>query len=132
MLHRSSLVLRNNNLDFITYLNTNLLPSQAVILDLLHTLEDRRTLIRSQSWLLHNLSLRILYPEDRGGCELPQHTGHREVMVRLVKLGRTAAWMVGADLPKVRMNLYPAEGPEEDVQLGCQMMNGRDNEKITM
>ena len=132
MLHRSFPVSRNNNLDSITYLNINLHLSQAAILDLLHTLEDLRTSIRSRWWDPHKLSLRTLCLEGRGGCELPQLIGHRGVMDHPAMSGRTVGWTVGVDRLKVQMNLCPVEGPEEDGRLGCQMMSGRDNEKIIM
>lgn len=41
-LHRFFLVSPNNNLDFITYLNTSSHLSQVATLDPLHTLEDPR------------------------------------------------------------------------------------------
>jgi hypothetical protein len=91
MLHRSSLVLPSSNLDFITYINTNLVLSQVAILGHLLILEGHRTLIRSPSWDPLKPSLKILYPEDRGGCELLQLIEHQEVTDHLVKLGRTLA-----------------------------------------
>jgi hypothetical protein len=131
-LHRFFLVLRNNNLDSIIYLNTNLHLSLVAILDPRHTLEDHRILIRSMWWALLNPSLRILCLEDRGGCEHLQLTGRRGVVDRLAKLGRTLALMVEADRLKAQMNPCLMEGPEEGVRLGCRMMSGRDSGKITM
>ena len=83
MPYRSFLVWPNNN-PGSTYLNTNLVPSQVAILGRPHTPEDRRILIKSQVCLHLKASLRILYREDRGGCELPQLTGHREATDHLV------------------------------------------------
>lgn len=91
LLHRSSPVLPNSNQGSITYLNTNSVLSRVAIQDLLRTREGHRILISSPSWHLPNPSVRTLYPEDRGGYEHLQPTGHLEAMNPLVKMGRTVA-----------------------------------------
>lgn len=76
-LHKSSLVLPNNNPDSITYLNTSLPLSQAAILGRLRTLEAHLILTNSPLWLL-SPSLRTPGLEGKGGYEPLQPIGHRE------------------------------------------------------